>query len=52
MQNRPRTERVDADERDECHRYADYEDGAALVICDRHNARAWLKSDATVTVDP
>jgi hypothetical protein len=52
MQNRPRTERVDADERTEFDRYADYEDGGVLVICDRHNACAWLKSDATVTLDP
>ncbi|RMB23792.1 DUF7331 family protein [Haloplanus aerogenes] len=54
MQNRTRAERVDGDiaETTEFDRYADYEDDGALVICDRRNARAWLKSDATTTVEP
>jgi len=54
MQNRTRAERIGGDTHGtaEFDRYADYEDGEALVICDRRNARAWLRSDATTTVDP
>jgi hypothetical protein len=52
MQYRPRADRADADEGADFDRYADYEDDGALVVCDRRNARAWLKSDATTTLDP
>lgn len=54
MQNRPRAKRIDVDGPDpgDFDRYTDYDDGAALVICDRRNARAWIKSDATTTLDP
>jgi|GEM_PF-4076473 len=54
MQNRTGVERSgrEASEASEFDRYADYEDGDALVICDRRNARAWLRSDATTTLDP
>lgn len=54
MQDRTGAERIDdADgETDEFDRYADYEDDGALVICDRRNARAWLRSDATTTLEP
>lgn len=27
--------------------YASYEEGDSLVVCDRENANAWLKSDVT-----
>jgi len=54
MQNRTRVDRADGDppESIEFDRYADYEDGGALVICDRRNARAWLRSDTTTALDP
>lgn len=28
--------------------YASYEDGDSLVVCDRENANAWVKSDLSV----
>ncbi|MFD1632354.1 DUF7331 family protein [Haloplanus ruber] len=31
---------------------AGYEDGDAFVVCDRRNARAWLRSETVVTLDP
>lgn len=31
--------------------FVDYEDGGDLVICDRENARAWVRSDATVPIE-
>jgi hypothetical protein len=53
MRNRTRADRTGDDaKRTESDRYAGYEDDGALVICDRRNARAWLKSDAATTVDP
>lgn len=30
----------------------DASDDADLVICDRWNPRAWIRSDVTTTVDP
>lgn len=30
--------------------FTSYEDGDALVICDRENANAWLRSDVTWTL--
>ncbi|WP_170977370.1 DUF7331 family protein [Halorussus salinisoli] len=35
-------ERIDFDD------YASYEEADALVICERENANAWVKSDVTV----
>lgn len=31
--------------------FASYDDGDALVVCDRSNPNAWIRSDATTTVD-
>jgi hypothetical protein len=31
--------------------YASYEDGDSLVVCDRTNANAWVKSDVTTSVE-
>ena len=28
--------------------YASYEEGDSLVVCDRENANAWVKSDVTI----
>ena len=28
--------------------YASYEEGDSLVVCDRENANAWVKSDVTM----
>ncbi|GAB3326516.1 MULTISPECIES: DUF7331 family protein [Haloplanus] len=33
-------------------RYAGYEDGDEFVVCDRRDARAWLRSDTVVSLDP
>jgi len=33
-------------------RYAGYEDGDGFVVCDRRDARAWLRSDTVVSLDP
>jgi hypothetical protein len=53
MRNRTRANRTGDDaEGTESDRYAGYEDDGALVICDRRNARAWIRSDATTRVDP
>jgi homogentisate 1,2-dioxygenase len=54
MQNRPFAGRVgdSVPESPDLDRYADYEDGAALVICDRTNPRAWLRADTTAALDP
>lgn len=30
--------------------YASYEDGDRYVICDRSNAKAWIRSDVTTTL--
>jgi len=38
-------ERIDFDD------YASYEEGASLVICDRQNANAWVKSDVTAELE-
>jgi hypothetical protein len=38
-------ERVDFDD------YAEYEEGDSLVICDRENANAWVKSDVTAELE-
>jgi hypothetical protein len=38
-------DRTDFDE------YASYEEGDSLVVCDRTNANAWVKSDVTVTFE-
>jgi hypothetical protein len=53
MRNRTRTDHVgdDADATG-AGRYAGYEDDGVLVICDRRNPRAWIRSDATTTADP
>ena len=32
-------------------RYASYEEGDSVVICDRKNAKAWIKSDVLVCVE-
>lgn len=32
--------------------FADYEDGDDLVICDRKNPRAWIKSDSVTRIEP
>lgn len=28
-------------------RYASYEEGNSVVVCDRKNAKAWIKSDVS-----
>lgn len=30
--------------------YASYEEGDSLVVCDRENANAWVKSDSSVEI--
>jgi len=54
MQDRPHAERLDGDDAEPSafDRYADYEDGSALVICDRRNPNAWVRSDTTAALDP
>lgn len=32
-------------------RYASYEDDDSVVVCDRKNAKAWVKSDVSVGVE-
>jgi hypothetical protein len=32
-------------------RYASYDEGDSVVVCDRKNAKAWLKSDVSVGVE-
>lgn len=32
-------------------RYASYEEGDSVVVCDRKNAKAWIKSDASVGLE-
>lgn len=31
--------------------YASYEESDSLVVCDRTNANAWVKSDVTMAVE-
>lgn len=33
-------------------RYTSYEDDDALVVCDRENPRAWIRSDAHAELQP
>lgn len=40
-----------APERTDYDRFADYEDGNDLVVCDRRNPKAWIKSDTVVRID-
>lgn len=42
---RTEPERIDFDE------YASYEEDDSLVICDRENANAWVKSDVTAELE-
>ncbi|WP_251341410.1 DUF7331 family protein [Haloplanus halophilus] len=53
MENRPRSVRT-AREPDppDLDRYAGYDDGDERVVCDRRDARAWIRSDTVVTLDP
>lgn len=32
--------------------YTSYEDGDYLVVCDRENPNAWIRSDETVELHP
>lgn len=32
--------------------YVSYEDGSALVICDRSETTAWVRSEMTVAIEP
>ena len=32
--------------------YTSYEDGKYLVVCDRENPNAWIRSDGTVELQP
>lgn len=32
-------------------RFADYKDGDDVVICDRENPKAWIKSDTVSRID-
>lgn len=32
-------------------RYTSYEDGDAVVVCDRENPRAWIRSGTTATLE-
>lgn len=34
-------------ELDSLDRYASYEEGDSVVVCDRKNAKAWIKSDVS-----
>lgn len=52
MQDRPLARRVADPEPIDLDDYTAYEDGAALVICDRTNPRAWIRTAATATLDP
>lgn len=36
---------------DDLDRYTSYEQDTDLVICDRKNPQAWIKSDTTTTLD-
>lgn len=40
----PSTDRYD--------QYTAYEDDGALVVCDRTNPRAWIRSATTTALDP
>jgi hypothetical protein len=53
MQDRPIVRSVSDPEPIDDDRYAAYEDGAALVICDRRNPAAWIRAApaATTTLD-
>jgi len=54
MQDRPLARRVADPDPIDLDDYAAYEDGAALVICDRTNPNAWIRAEraATTTPDP
>lgn len=43
------SERIDPSDFD---RYADYEDCGDLIVCDRREPGAWIRSDRTETLDP
>lgn len=32
-------------------KYASYEEGDSLVVCDRETATAWVKSDVSIAID-
>lgn len=32
--------------------YAGYEDGDGYVVCEKTNAKAWIRSDETTTLSP
>ncbi|MFB6195639.1 MAG: hypothetical protein ABEI80_05675 [Haloplanus sp.] len=55
MQNRTRADWIGTDPDPEpldLDRYTRYEDGDETVFCDRTNARAWIRADTLVTLDP
>lgn len=54
MQDRPLAREVADPEPIDYDRYAAYEGGSALVICDRKNPAAWIRAApaATTTLDP
>jgi hypothetical protein len=53
MKPRPRSVRTDrGPELPTLDRYAGYDDGDDHVVCDRTDARAWIRSDTVVTLDP
>ncbi|WP_299332486.1 DUF7331 family protein [Haloplanus sp.] len=54
MQDQPLGREVPDPEPIDFDRYAAYEDGVALVVCDRTNPTAWMRAEPTAvaTLDP
>lgn len=53
MQEQTHTTDVDQEEsgKPDFDRFASYEDGDDIVICDRKNPKAWIKSDKVTQTD-
>lgn len=53
MQEQARTTDVDQEnpKKPDYDRFASYEDGNDVVICDRKNPKAWIKSDTVTQTD-
>ena len=51
MTGDPSQHRPHRNEREEPHELVAYDDEEALILCDRTNPRAWIRSDTVVTAD-
>lgn len=52
MQDRPLAREVADPDPIDLERYTAYEDGTALVICDRTTPTAWIRAETPTTLDP